>query len=170
MIAIVNTDPNWGIGKANELQVSISADLIRFKEMTTGKVIIYGSKTILTYPNHKPLPSRINIVLSRNPDLIIDGAIICNSIDSLLTKIEQLKEDHNFVSEDFIVVGGETIYRRLLPYCTECHVTRVNRVLPADSYFPNLDLSDDWQLVFQSEWHFDQKNDLDFCYIHYRRE
>ncbi|HHU53428.1 MAG TPA: dihydrofolate reductase [Clostridiaceae bacterium] len=169
MIAIVNTDPGWGIGKAGALQVHISQDLQRFKKMTVGKVIIYGSKTMQTYPNGKPLPLRKNIILTRNPQPAMTGAYLADSLEELLELVEELKNDYNYRDDDFIVVGGESIYKLLLPFCTECHVTRINQELPADSYFPNLDIDREWELINQSEWLEDTKNNLRFCYLHYRR-
>ncbi|NLJ70577.1 MAG: dihydrofolate reductase [Clostridiaceae bacterium] len=169
MIAIVNTDPKWGIGKAGALQVHISQDLQRFKKMTVGKVIIYGSKTMQTYPQGKPLPNRINIILTRNPQPEMAGSYLADSIDNLLEIIEDLKNTYDYQDNDFIVVGGASIYKLLLPFCTECHVTRIDQELPADSFFPNLDSDDEWQLVTQSDWQKDTKNNLQFCYLHYQR-
>lgn len=169
MIAIVNTDPNWGIGKAGALQVHISQDLRRFKAMTIGKVIIYGSKTMRTYPQGKPLPGRTNIILTRNPQPEMIGAYLADSLENLLELVEELKIEHAYQDSDFIVVGGESIYNLLLPYCNECHVTRINQELPADSYFPNLDTDHEWKLVDQSDWLTDPKNNLEFCYLHYQR-
>lgn len=170
MIAIVNTDPNWGIGKSNELQVRISEDLKRFKDLTLNKVIIYGSKTMQTYPKGRPLPNRTNIVLTRNRELIIEGAIVCYSLAELLDKVEQLKQEANLESEDFIVVGGAMIYEMLLPHCNKCYVTRIDQVLPADSFFPNLDQREDWELIEQSQWYHDLTNDLNYSYLTYRRK
>ncbi|MGB4609535.1 MAG: dihydrofolate reductase [Saccharofermentanales bacterium] len=169
MIAIVNTDPKWGIGKAGALQVHISQDLQRFKKMTVGKVIIYGSKTMQTYPQGKPLPNRTNIILTRNPRPEMAGAYLADSVDNLLETVEELKKDCDFQDDDFIVVGGESIYKLLMPFCTDCHVTRIDQELPADSYFPNLDTDDEWELVNQSDWLTDTKNNLKFCYLHYQR-
>lgn len=169
MIAIVNTDPKWGIGKAGALQVHISQDLQRFKKMTVGKVIIYGSKTMQTYPQGKPLPYRTNIILTRNPQPEMAGAYLADSEENLLETVEELKKNCDFQDDDFIVVGGESIYKLLLPFCTYCHVTRIDQELPADSYFPNLDKDDEWELVDQSDWLTDTKNNLKFCYLHYQR-
>lgn len=169
MIAIVNTDSNWGIGKKGQLQVRISEDLKRFKRLTTNKVIIYGSKTLATYPGKKALPNRLNIVLSRNLNLEIENAIVCSSIEKLLKLLEEYKKKKKYKEEDFIVVGGASIYRALLPYCSDCFVTRIDKSLPADSFFPNLDEDKAWELVDRSSWRKDSKNNLRYSYMHYQR-
>lgn len=169
MIAIVNTDLNWGIGKEGDLQVHISNDLKRFKELTTGKVIIYGSKTLETYPKQKALPNRHNIILSRRQELIVENAEIVHTIKDLLKRIDQLKEEKNFKDNDFIVVGGESIYKQLLPYCTACYVTKMQIELEADAYFPNLNELSDWSLESESEKYFDSKNQIYYSFLIYKK-
>lgn len=66
MDLIVSVDENWGIGKDNQLLVRISADLKRFRKMTTDNIIIMGRKTLESFPDGKPLPNRINIVMTHN--------------------------------------------------------------------------------------------------------
>lgn len=169
MIAIVNTDPNWGIGKEGNLQVYISEDLKRFKKMTTNKVIIYGSKTLATYPEKKALPNRLNIILSRNSNLKIKNAIICPSVKKLLELLDEYKKSNRYSEKDFIVVGGEEVYKLLLPYCSDCFVTRIDQALPADKFFPNLDKDREWKLIDQSLWHENSTNNLKYRYLHYQR-
>lgn len=169
MIAIVNVDSNWGIGKEGALQVHISEDLKRFKEMTTGKVIIYGKNTLQTYPGKKVLPNRQNIILSRNHDLAIDNAKICHSLEELFDTISNLKKEHDFVDEDFIVVGGASIYQQLIDYCTDCYVTFMNEELPADSYFPNLDELLNWEIIDESEKRYDERSQISYTYRHYQK-
>ena len=69
MDCIVNVTQNWGIGKDGDLLVSIPTDLRRFRALTTGKTVIYGRKTLLTFPHARPLPNRENWILSATPGL-----------------------------------------------------------------------------------------------------
>jgi len=170
LLAIVNTDLNWAIGKEGDLQVRISDDLKRFKELTIGKVIIYGSKTLDTYPNRKVLPNRLNIILTRQEDLSVDNAIICHSIAELNDKINQLKAEKNYEDHDFIVVGGESVYSQLLPETDLCYVTKMQVELEADAYFPNLDKLDEWKLESESKKYFDDKSGISYSYLVYRRK
>lgn len=169
MIAIVNTDLNWGIGYQGRLQISISADLRRFKSMTIGKVIIYGAKTLATYPGQKALPGRKNLILSRQGQLRVDNAEICSSLDVLKQKVEEYKALYSFQDSDFVVVGGASVYESLLDDCSDVYLTRTYADLPADSYFPNLDLKENWELIDCSEKMLDDKSGLAYAYLHYQR-
>lgn len=145
MNMIVAVDSNWAIGNKRKLLVSIPNDMKHFREETTGKVIVLGRKTLETFPQGMPLQNRTNIVLSSDKDLKIRGAIVVNSLEALL---EQLK---NYEQEDIYVVGGESVYRQLLPYCDTVHVTKIDHAYEADAYFPNLDKDPDWQIVADSD-------------------
>ena len=94
MIAIVAADEQWGIGRAGQLQRPISEDLKRFKALTLGKVIIYGRKTLATYPGQKPLPGRENFMLSRtSADQTCDRSLrIFASLEDLLAACEDEKK------------------------------------------------------------------------------
>ena len=145
MNAIVNVDKNWGIGNKGELLISIPADMKMFREETTGNAIVLGRKTMETFPGGKPLPNRDNIVLSRKSDLKIPGATVVHDISELM---EVLKR---YDSNRVYVVGGETIYEQLLPYCDTVHVTKVDRAYEADAHFPNLDQMPEWEIAAAGE-------------------
>lgn len=76
MNVIVAADKNWGIGKNNQLLVSIPADMKMFREETSGKVVVMGRKTLESFPNGLPLKNRINIVITSNKEYEVKGAII----------------------------------------------------------------------------------------------
>lgn len=145
MNAIVNVDKNWGIGNKGELLISIPADMKMFREETTGNAIVLGRKTMETFPGGKPLPNRDNIVLSRKSNLKIPGATVVHDISELM---EILKR---YDSNRVYVVGGETIYEQLLPYCDTVHVTKVDRAYEADAHFPNLDQMPEWEITAAGE-------------------
>lgn len=139
MIAIVNVTENWGIGLEDHLLVNIRADLKRFRELTVGKTVIYGRKTLETFPNQKPLKGRRNLILSQNPDFSAENAEVFLNINLLLEAIKNLPADEVFV------IGGECVYRQLLPYCSAAYVTKTDGVFPADRFFPNLDELPNWK-------------------------
>ena len=145
MNIIVAADKNWGIGKDNKLLVSIPADMKMFREETTGNAIVLGRKTMETFPGGKPLPNRDNIVLSRKSDLKIPGATVVHDISELMEVLKQ------YDSNRVYVVGGETIYEQLLPYCDTVHVTKVDRAYEADAHFPNLDQMPEWEITAAGE-------------------
>lgn len=145
MNLIVAVDKNWAIGCNNELLVSIPADMKFFRQTTTGKVVVMGRKTLESFPNGMPLKNRTNIVLTAKQDYKAEGAVIVHSLEELL---EELKK---YNSEDIYVIGGDSIYRQLLPYCDLAHVTKIDHAYQADAFFPNLDERPEWQMIDDSE-------------------
>lgn len=145
MNLIVAVDSNWGIGCKNSLLVSIPADHKFFRQETTGKVVVLGRKTLETFPQGLPLPNRTNIIMSTNPDYQVKGAIIVHSKEELL---EELKK---YNTEEVYIIGGESVYRMMLPYCDVAHVTKIDHAYEADAYFPNLDEMEDWEITADSE-------------------
>ena len=122
MNLIVAVDKKWGIGNKGKLLVSIPRDKKLFREETIGKVIIMGHNTLLALPGAQVLPERTNIVLSRDENFKVKGAIVLNSVDSC---IKYLREN-NIEDRDVFVIGGESIYKDFLPYCDVAHVTYID--------------------------------------------
>ena len=161
MNLIVAVDKNWAIGKNNKLLVSIPSDMKFFRETTSGKVVVMGRKTLESFPNGLPLKNRVNIVLTSDPSYQVRGAVIVHSIE------EALKEVEKYPTEDVYVIGGETIYRQMLPYCDVAHITKIDHAYEADAYFPNLDEMPEWEIVADSEeqTYFD----LEFQFLMYQK-
>ena len=161
MNLIVNVDSNWAIGYRGKLLVSIPEDMKFFRSETTGKVVVLGRKTLDTFPGGQPLKNRTNIILTRNPNYQVKGAIICHSVEEVL---EELKK---YNSEDVYIIGGDSIYKEFLPYCDVAHVTRTDYVYDADAWFPNLEEDPAWVLTGESE----EKTyfDLEFRFCRYER-
>ena len=161
MNLIVNVDSNWAIGYRGKLLVSIPEDMKFFRSETTGKVVVLGRKTLDTFPGGQPLKNRTNIILTRNRNYQVKGAIICHSVEEVL---EELKK---YNSEDVYIIGGDSIYKEFLPYCDVAHVTRTDHVYDADAWFPNLEEDPAWVLTGESE----EKTyfDLEFRFCRYER-
>ena len=161
MNLIVNVDSNWAIGYRGKLLVSIPEDMKFFRSETTGKVVVLGRKTLDTFPGGQPLKNRTNIILTRNANYQVKGAIICHSVEEVL---EELKK---YNSEDVYIIGGDSIYKEFLPYCDVAHVTRTDHVYDADAWFPNLEEDPAWVLTGESE----EKTyfDLEFRFCRYER-
>ena len=162
MNLIVAADANWGIGKDNKLLVSIPADMKFFRTTTSGKVVIMGRKTLESFPNGLPLKNRINIVITGNKDYKVKGAVVVHSIE------EALREAGKYPSEDVYVIGGDSIYRQMLPYCTKAHVTKIDFAYQADTFFPDLDQMEEWKVTEESEeqTYFD----LEYTFVTYERK
>ena len=99
MNLILSADKNWAIGKDNQLLVRIPSDMKFFREMTTGKVVVMGRKTLESFPNGLPLKNRINIVLTKNLDYKVKGALIVH------TKEQLFKELWQYDSKNIYVIG-----------------------------------------------------------------
>ncbi len=145
MNIIVAVDNNWAIGNKNHLLVSIPNDMKHFREETTGKVVVLGRKTLATFPQGMPLKNRTNIILSKDPDFTVKDATVVHSVEELLEELKQ------YNSEDIYIIGGESIYRQMLPYCDVAHVTKIDYAYEADTYFPNLDADEAWEITADSE-------------------
>ncbi len=161
MNLIVAVDKNWAIGNKQELLVRIPNDHKMFREETTGKVVVLGRKTLETFPNKLPLKNRTNIILSTNKDYQVKDAIVVHSIEELLLQLKQ------YNTEDVYIIGGESIYKELLPYCNVAHVTKIDHAYEADAYFPNLDEDQEWEVTAESEelTYFD----LEYAFVKYER-
>ena len=108
-----------------------------------------------------PLKNRTNIVLTGNQNYQVKDAVIVHSEDELM---EELKK---YNTNDIYEIGGESVYRMMLPYCDTAYVTKINRAFQADTFFPNLDEMDEWEMTEESE---EQTCfDLEFCFTKYER-
>lgn len=144
MKLIVAVDKNWAIGKDNKLMWSIPGDMKFFRETTKGNIIIMGRKTLESFPQEQPLKGRVNIVITRNPDYKVKGAVVVHSVE------EAIEEAAKHAGETY-VIGGESIYRSMLEYCDVALVTKIDHAFDADTYFPNLDAEKGWEMIKTSE-------------------
>lgn len=161
MNLIVAVDKNWAIGLNNKLLVRIPSDQKFFREETTGKVVVLGRKTLETFPGGLPLKNRTNIILSTDRNYKVKDAVVVHSIEELLEEVKQ------YPSEDVYIIGGESVYREMLPYCDTAHVTKIDHAYEADTYFPNLDEMEGWEVTACSEeqTYFD----LEFEFVKYEK-
>lgn len=161
MNLIVNVDKDWGIGKQEDLLEKIPEDLKFFKEMTLGKTIIMGRVTFESLPNGKPLKNRNHIVLTNNKNFEYEGVVVCHSIREVFDIITNLK------AEDVFVVGGGQIYKEFLPYCQKAYITKVLKTHDADTFFPNIEESDEWALTCEGQINY--YNDIPYQFNLYER-
>jgi len=158
MQAIVNVTENWAIGRGNRLLYPLKADLRRFKELTMGHAVVMGRRTLETLPGKKGLPGRRNLVLTANPNFTApDVEVVHTPLQAVFAT----------GAEDFCI-GGESVYRALLPVCDRVFVTKV--LAPAedaDAFFPNLDEDPEWRIEHESE--VMEENGVRFRYVDYVR-
>ena len=150
---IVAASLNNVIGKDNKLLWRQSADLKRFKELTTGKTVVMGRKTFDSIG--KPLPNRRNIVITRQ-SIQIPGCEMVNSLE------EALKLDN----EIFIIGGGE-IYQKSIILADKIFLTLIETEIEGDTHFPVL--GDEWKIESKEVFLKDEKNQFDYQFINYVR-
>ena len=162
MQAIVAVDSNWAIGNKGQLLVSIPADQKNFRSITMGGTIVYGRKTLETFPQQVVLPGRRNIILSTKADYTVRNAEVAHNREELLDMVKDQDPDSVFI------IGGASVYKEFLDDCDTCIVTFIDKAYDADAYFPNLDENPEWELVDESEEQV--YFDLTYTYRTYKRK
>ncbi len=161
MQLIAAVDKHWAIGYKGNTLVAIPADRKWFWQETRGRLVVMGRKTLESLPGGRILSDRTNIVLSRDPCFAVKGAVLCRDLS------EALRRCAGYPTEDVFIIGGQQIYQAFLPYCDVAHVTFIDHVYDADTYFPDLSADPAWELAAESE----EQTYFDLCYTFrmYRR-
>ena len=143
MELIVAVYDDWGIGCCGTQPVALSADRKFFRETTKGAMVIVGRKTLGDFPGGKPLPNRVNVVLTRG-DVPMEGVVVCHSPEEAADLAKS--------ADRAMVIGGGSIYRQMMDYCDTAYITKVHCTPESDTYFPNLDTDPNWTMeaVLQS--------------------
>jgi dihydrofolate reductase len=146
--AIVVTNKNRAIGFQNKLLWKIPPDLEHFKKITAGHTVIMGSNTFASLG--RPLPNRVNIVITKNKDFAAPGCIIVFSLEEALERAKTEEEKLENAHKEIFVIGGSSIYTQTLPHTEKLYLTIVNDDPPeVDSYFP--DYSEFKKIIKESE-------------------
>lgn len=154
---VAAVDENRGLGKDNHLLCHLPADLKHFKTLTMGKPIIMGRNTYDSIG--KPLPGRLNIILSRR-NLSLEGVEIVDSLTKALALVKNAPE--------VMIIGGATVYEQALGLASQVYLTVIHHQFDADVFFPAISKAD-WQCkeaVFQQH---DEKNKYDMTFYRYER-
>ena len=157
---IVAKGKNNIIGKENKLVWSLPADMKRFRELTTGHVIIMGRKTFESLG--KILPNRKHVVFTQNPDFKVDDENV-HIVHSMLEIKEYIDND-----EENFVIGGAMIYSLLMPHVTKMYVTEINKDFEGDTFFPKINL-DIWKETRREKGTQDEDNKFDYDFVTYER-
>lgn len=157
---IVAIAQNNAIGKDNQLLWHLSEDLKRFKILTTGHTIVMGKKTYESLPI-RPLPYRKSIILTDTYGEKIQGCEMAYSIDDAIQKMDSEKE--NFI------IGGGSVYRQFMPVADKLYLTLVHKDFEADTFYPEINF-DEWEIIEKQENIFDEKSNLTYSYLIYKRK
>ena len=158
--AIVAVSENNVIGRDGHLPWHLSADLKRFKAITTGHSIVLGRKN---YDDiGRPLPNRVNYVLTRNASFEAPGCVVCGSLESALEASAAAGESECFI------IGGAAIYKIAMPLVKKLYVTKVLANVDGDVFFP--DWGEGWRMVSEELFPADEKNDFPMAFQVWERE
>lgn len=134
MFSVVAVNRDWAIGKDGNLLYRISDDMKHFKQLTVGKAVIMGRKTLMSLPGSKPLPKRENYILSSNPSFEVEGATVLHSL------MEAEEVIRSYPDDGIACIGGAAIYELLLPLTGVVEATVIDDSgAEADTFFPNLE-------------------------------
>ena len=162
MKMIVAADLNWGIGIKGDLLTPRPEDMKFFREKTKDSVVIMGRKTLESFPEHKPLKNRVNIVITTSKELNTEGIVKVSSVE------EAVKEAEKYKDKEVFVIGGGTVYTQMLELCDTAYITKINKVFEeADTFIPNLDKMPQWEIVEKSE--IKEYNGTEFSFVTYKR-
>lgn len=160
---IVAVAENGVIGKDNQLIWRLSDDLKNFKRLTTGHIILMGRKTYDSIG--KPLPNRVNIIISSNKSLEIPGCEVTHSMDEAFALAARLQA----TGQKLFVIGGGQLYEQTLPLATTIYYTKVAARPAGDTFFPELP-HDVWEIHERTFFEANEKNEYDFEIITYARK
>ncbi|WP_332397117.1 type 3 dihydrofolate reductase [Vibrio metschnikovii] len=146
------------IGKDNQMPWHLPADFAWFKRCTIGKPVIMGRKTYQSIG--RPLPGRHNIVISRDPELVIDGVDVVSSLDAALLKAGAVPE--------VMIIGGGSIYTECLPQANKLYITLIDAQFIGDTHFPNWGTN--WHECYREHYSADDKNAYSMDFIILERE
>ncbi len=137
MELIVAVYDDWGIGMDGTQPVALAVDRKFFREKTAGAMVIVGRKTLADFPGGRPLPKRVNVVLTRS-EMDRDDVVVCHSPEEAM--------DLAKTASKVMVIGGGSIYRQMIPFCDRAYVTKVHACPASDTFFPDLDADPHWVL------------------------
>ncbi|MEE6186926.1 IS1595 family transposase ISSsu9 [Mycovorax composti] len=158
---VVAASNNNVIGKDNGLVWNLPDDMKHFKNVTWGMPVVMGRKTFESFK--RPLPGRKNIVLSKQKDLKIEGAIVLNTMKDVEFLVKEMDV------KELMVIGGGEIYKMYYPKANKIYMTRVDTVIEGDTFFPPID-EKEWRLVSSIKNTADERHAYDFTYELWERK
>lgn len=148
------------IGRNNTMPWHLPRDLQYFKELTTGKTVVMGRKTLESIG--KPLPNRRNIVLSRTKSAI-EGVEVIHELEEIFKIANENPE------EELFIIGGGNIYNQAINFADRLYITHIEEDFVGDTTFPNFS-TEDWELVSKTAGTKNEANPYYFYFAVYDRK
>lgn len=168
MILIAAIDRNRAIGRNGSLLYRVPEDLRRFRELTTGNIVVCGRKTLESFPGGRPLPNRETVVLSKQYENREGYAqlTVARTAEEALACVSSLRKD----GQSVYVIGGESVYKLFLDRCDTALLTEIDAETPdADAFFPELRAQDGWKAIDASPEQISSSG-VRFRYVTYKKE
>jgi dihydrofolate reductase len=153
---------NGAIGRDNQLLFRIPGDLPRLKRLTLGHPVIMGRKTWDSLPpKNRPLPGRLNIVVTRNREWRAEGAVTVHTVDDAL--------EHTRGASQAFVIGGGELYALALPHADRLDLTEVDQDAEGDAFFPAWE-RDSFEEIERETHHAGESSPFDYAFVTYQRK
>ena len=152
------------IGVDNDLPWNLKDDLAHFRKYTLNKVIIMGRKTYESIG--RPLPNRINYVISRTIKEI-DGAHVFNNLEEAMLSAEKHNKNLD-IENEIVIIGGGYLFEETLPILNKLVITKVDCSVAGDVYYPKINMKN-WELISSESYTKDSDNDYDFKIEEYKK-
>ncbi len=153
---------NRVIGKNNKMPWHLPADLQWFKKITINSPVIMGRKTYQSIG--RPLPERLNIVLTRDADLELTGCQVANSVEQALEIAKAYTRKDDNPAEEIFITGGAYLYELFLPKAERLYLTLIDEDFCGDTYFPDYQAFD-WKQLSRVDFEADEKNPYAYSFV-----
>jgi len=163
---IVAHSSNRVIGIDGQLPWHIPDDLKYFKAITIGKPIIMGRKTFDSIG--KPLPGRLNIIITKNTDLTIAECVVVNNLEAAITEAKNYFKTQDTEQEEIFIIGGAQIFKQSMEFVNKIYITEVHAEYAGDVFFDELS-DNDWIEVGR-DLHDSQNDKIPFSFVTYNRK
>lgn len=157
---------NLTIGRSNTLPWRLPADLQRFRALTLQHACIQGRKTYESIG--KPLPNRLNIIVSRDKTYKAEGCLVAHSLESAIQVAKDKVQELGLKDDIIFICGGSQLYSEALPIADLLFLTKVEAEVDGDAFFPTFETAD-WEVVKEEKRLKDEKNCYDMVFLDYVR-
>jgi len=163
---IVAHSSNRVIGVDGQLPWHIPDDLKYFKAITIGKPIIMGRKTFDSIG--KPLPGRLNIIITKNTDLTIEECVVVNNLEAAITEAKNYFKTQDTEQEEIFIIGGAQIFKQSMEFVNKIYITEVHAEYAGDVFFDELS-DNDWIEVGR-DLHDSENDKIPFSFVIYKKK
>jgi len=152
------------IGKNNDLPWKVKGDWAFFKKTSMGKPVIMGRKTFESIKH--PFPGRTNIIVTRNTDFTVKGAIVVNTLEDAIKKAKEVASDTD--SDEIMIAGGSEIYKIAMPFCNRMYLNEIHCTVDGDTNFPDFSLNE-WKETFRERHGAEEGDTADYSIVIFDR-